>query len=139
MGVGALYYLELALRELPGERTRLLAAIRPAVLMVIMGSVVVHGVTIPLFSLHVKLRKSYTKRKGLLPWTLEEGNLNADDRTPPKQVEEPNDASAASSSTQFNRSDSAEVQNPSAEGKAGLAPVAQPEKAHTAADQVQGS
>lgn len=72
MGVGALYYLELALRELPPERTRLLATIRPAVLMIILSSVLVHGVTIPLFSLHVKLRKTYTNRKMSLPFAFEE-------------------------------------------------------------------
>lgn len=67
---GAVYYLELALRELPEDRTRLLAIIRPTVFMIVLSWILIHGLTIPFFSFHHKVRRTYTKRKDLLPWTI---------------------------------------------------------------------
>lgn len=56
MGVGAAYYAMAALREIPEERTQLREVITPIVFIIILGSVVVHGVTIPVAKLGVRFR-----------------------------------------------------------------------------------
>ncbi|KAJ9107426.1 hypothetical protein QFC21_000877 [Naganishia friedmannii] len=48
IGVGAVFYVQVALEKLPEERERLRAVITPVVYFLILTSVVVHGVTIPL-------------------------------------------------------------------------------------------
>lgn len=47
MGVSALFYAALALRELPAERERLREVIVPVVLFLALSSTIVHGMTIP--------------------------------------------------------------------------------------------
>lgn len=48
IGVGAVFYVQVALERLPEERERLRAVITPVVYFLVLTSVVVHGVTIPL-------------------------------------------------------------------------------------------
>ena len=75
MGVGALFYIEVALREIPddGSRTRLRELYSPVVLFCVFGSVLAHGVSIPLsrFSPHVvrKTRTWTSQRTKSLPFS----------------------------------------------------------------------
>ncbi|GAA97563.1 uncharacterized protein L969DRAFT_91475 [Mixia osmundae IAM 14324] len=55
MGVGAVYYAQVALRELPEERTHLREVIVPTVYMVVLCSVIVHGTTLPISSFGTKV------------------------------------------------------------------------------------
>lgn len=48
IGVSAIYYIEVALREIPESRHRLREAYAPVVLFMVLSSVVVHGITIPM-------------------------------------------------------------------------------------------
>lgn len=58
IGVGAVYYVQVALRELPEDRSRTIAVIAPVVYFVVVGSVIVHGVTIPT----IRLRENILTR-----------------------------------------------------------------------------
>lgn len=53
IGVGAVFYIEVALREIPndGSRDRLRALYTPVVLFIVFSSVLAHGVTIPIAKL----------------------------------------------------------------------------------------
>lgn len=53
VGVGALFYIQVALREIPddGTRTHLREVYNPVVLFIIFSSVLAHGVTVPLSKL----------------------------------------------------------------------------------------
>ncbi|CAO1635168.1 unnamed protein product [Parajaminaea phylloscopi] len=48
IGVSAVFYIEVALRELPADRQHLRELYNPIVLFTVFGSVLVHGITIPL-------------------------------------------------------------------------------------------
>ncbi|KAK4058794.1 hypothetical protein OIO90_000240 [Microbotryomycetes sp. JL221] len=54
IGVSAVYYAELAYKELPEERERLRAVIGPVVLFIAFSSTVVHGCTVPILKLAPK-------------------------------------------------------------------------------------
>ncbi|KAM0792364.1 hypothetical protein ACM66B_005044 [Microbotryomycetes sp. NB124-2] len=54
IGVSAVYYAELCLKELPEDRERLRAVVVPVVLFVAFSSTIVHGVTIPISKLAPK-------------------------------------------------------------------------------------
>lgn len=60
IGVGAVFYIEVALREIPddGSRDRLRAVYTPVVLFCVFSSILTHGVTIPI----VKLGPSLVRR-----------------------------------------------------------------------------
>ncbi|KAK4053853.1 hypothetical protein OIV83_001509 [Microbotryomycetes sp. JL201] len=54
IGVSAVYYAELCLKELPEDRERLRAVVVPVVLVIALSSTVVHGITIPISKLAPK-------------------------------------------------------------------------------------
>lgn len=49
IGVGAVYYAQVGLRRIPGDREHLRSVIVPVVYFIVLCSVVVHGITIPIF------------------------------------------------------------------------------------------
>ena len=48
IGVSAVFYIQVALENIPEERTQLRAVIEPVVLFLVLTSVLIHGITIPL-------------------------------------------------------------------------------------------
>lgn len=68
MGVGAVFYIEVALREIPddGSRTRLRELYSPVVMFCIFSSILAHGVSIPLSRLSprvVKKTRTWTSQR----------------------------------------------------------------------------
>jgi NhaP-type Na+/H+ or K+/H+ antiporter len=49
VGVGAVYYAQVGLRRIPEDREHLRSVIVPVVYFIVLCSVIVHGVTIPIF------------------------------------------------------------------------------------------
>jgi len=47
IGVSAVFYIQVALENIPEERTQLRAVIEPVVLFLVLTSVLIHGITIP--------------------------------------------------------------------------------------------
>ncbi|CAN6668364.1 hypothetical protein TRVA0_040S00870 [Trichomonascus vanleenenianus] len=80
IGVGALFYLEIALREFEEQHqppTRVLAeTIGPVVYFAILSSVVVHGLSIPVIKLIMTLRKNLCGRNDKLVSYATEGSAS---------------------------------------------------------------
>ena len=49
-----MYYVSAALKEIPADRVQLRDTITPVVYIIVLGSVIVHGITIPVAKLGVR-------------------------------------------------------------------------------------
>lgn len=59
IGVGAVFYVEVALESIPDERTRLREIYAPVVFFIVFASVLGHGVTVPLMQLRPLVQKGW--------------------------------------------------------------------------------
>lgn len=66
IGVGAVFYVQVAFEFLPAERERLINVIEPVVYFLVLTSVVVHGVTIPLGKGFNLARRTLTITRSML-------------------------------------------------------------------------
>jgi len=77
IGVGAVFYVQVAFEYLPEDRERLINVIEPVVYFLVLTSVIVHGITIPLGKVFTVVHRTLTVSKS------QAGEQNAVSRLPP--------------------------------------------------------
>lgn len=100
IGVGAVFYIQVALREIPddGTRDRLRAVYAPVVLFCVFSSVLTHGITIPIAKLYpniVRRTTSFSQRRTI---SFTSRPVSRATSISPQQTEN-NDKSAATDAT----------------------------------------